>query len=108
MLGGLVGDRVLRTIRRQLWGVEWDARVEKEKLRLPPSGLKPVATAIASSKVDLPGPFSPTTKVTLGCRSTFSIDRIRGSEYGYVLKSGTSSRSSITRLTNGGKATTTF
>ena len=43
---------------------EWVARVEKEKFRVPPSGLKPQATAIPSSKVDFPLPFSPTKKVT--------------------------------------------
>ena len=31
---------------------------------VPPSGLKPYATAIPSNKVDLPLPFSPTKKVT--------------------------------------------
>ena len=39
--------------------------VEKEKFFVPPSALKPYATAIASSKVDLPVPFSPTKKVIL-------------------------------------------
>ena len=38
----------------------------KLKLRLPPSGLRPEATAIASSNVDFPEPFSPITNVT-GC-----------------------------------------
>lgn len=38
--------------------------MEKEKFRVPPSGLKPQATAIPSSKVDFPLPFSPTKKVT--------------------------------------------
>ena len=40
------------------------ARVEKSKFRVPPSALKPQATATASSRVDLPVPFSPTRKVT--------------------------------------------
>ena len=30
------------------------------KLRVPPSGLKPIPIAMASSSVDLPDPFSPT------------------------------------------------
>jgi hypothetical protein len=45
---------------------EWDARVEKRKLMVPPSGLNPHADAIASNSVDLPLPFSPITKVTSG------------------------------------------
>ena len=43
---------------------EWVSRVEKEKFRVPPSGLKPQATAMPSSRVDFPAPFSPTRKVT--------------------------------------------
>jgi len=39
---------------------EWEARVEKAKFEVPPSALSPAATAIASSSVDLPLPFSPT------------------------------------------------
>ncbi|MNO58989.1 hypothetical protein D3C76_495650 [compost metagenome] len=38
---------------------------EKLKFLVPPSALKPLLTAIASSKVDFPLPFSPTKKVTL-------------------------------------------
>ncbi len=45
---------------------EWVALVEKLKLQVPPSALKPYATAIASSRVDFPVPFLPTKKVT-GC-----------------------------------------
>ena len=48
---------------------EWVSRVEKAKFREPPSGLKPRARATASSKVDLPLPFSPTKKVTGWCSS---------------------------------------
>src|SRR5947207_890472 len=40
--------------------------VEKRVFRLPPSGFRPIALAIASSKVDLPVPFSPIKNVTLG------------------------------------------
>jgi hypothetical protein len=37
---------------------------------VPPSGLNPAATAIASTSVDLPLPFSPTRKVTAGSSSS--------------------------------------
>jgi hypothetical protein len=40
--------------------------VARLKLRLPPSGLSPQATAMASSWVDLPEPFSPMRKLTRG------------------------------------------
>lgn len=36
----------------------------KHKFFVLPSALKPAATAIASNRVDLPDPFSPTKKVT--------------------------------------------
>ncbi len=45
---------------------ECDALVPKRKFFVPPSELKPHATAIASSSVDLPEPFSPTKNVTCG------------------------------------------
>ena len=54
----------------------------KLKLRLPPSGLNPRTTAIASSNVDLPLPFSPTMNVTEGCRIRVSSLRTAGSENG--------------------------
>jgi hypothetical protein len=38
--------------------------VEKLKLWLPPSAFNPSATAMASSSVDLPVPFSPMMNVT--------------------------------------------
>ena len=41
-------------------------RVANAKLDEPPSGFMPAATAIASSSVDLPLPFSPIRYVTLG------------------------------------------
>src|SRR6266576_1621571 len=44
---------------------ECDALVPKRKFFVPPSGLKPHATAIASSSVDLPEPFSPMKNVDL-------------------------------------------
>ena len=40
------------------------ANVSKRRLRLPPSALKPAATASASISVDLPEPLSPTSTVT--------------------------------------------
>lgn len=40
------------------------ARVANRKFWDPPSGLNPAATAIASMRVDLPVPFSPTKNVT--------------------------------------------
>jgi len=49
----------------------------------PPSGLSPKATAIASIKVDLPDPFSPTKKVTLGCNSISFSFTMAGIEKGY-------------------------
>ena len=42
---------------------------EKEKFFVPPSGLNPNVTAIASISVDFPVPFSPTIKVTGFSRS---------------------------------------
>ena len=54
----------LRMSRRACHRPEWVFRLAKRKLRDPPSGLKPQATAMASSRVDLPLPFSPTKKVT--------------------------------------------
>ena len=45
---------------------EYDALVPKRKFFVPPSGLKPHATAIASSSVDFAEPFSPTKNVTCG------------------------------------------
>ncbi|GHE90738.1 hypothetical protein GCM10017786_23800 [Amycolatopsis deserti] len=60
---GLAGPQV-----RTRWSPRADSleRVAKSKFRLPPSGLKPAATASASTRVDLPLPFSPTRKVTPG------------------------------------------
>src|SRR6266446_812828 len=66
------GRRVDFTSRRWVCSSECDARVENRKLTVPPSGLKPHAAAIASSKVDLPHPFSPMMNVT--------SDEIRGRE----------------------------
>ena len=55
---------------------------------------------MASSSVDLPLPFSPTKKVTEGCRRSSSSARIAGSANGYSSKEGTSSRRSFTSITN--------
>ena len=46
---------------------ECDSRVENAKFDVPPSASIPAATAIASSRVDLPLPFSPIRYVTRGC-----------------------------------------
>jgi hypothetical protein len=66
------------------------ALVEKWKSRLPPSALKPTATAMASIRVDLPLPFSPTRKVTCGCRARVSSFATAGTEYGYRSQEATS------------------
>ncbi len=47
------------TSRRSWCSVDSDRRVEKLKFRLPPSALKPAATAMPSMRVDFPLPFSP-------------------------------------------------
>jgi len=52
--------------RRYSCNSECEPRVPKRKFFVPPSGLKPRETAMASSSVDLPDPFSPTKKVTFG------------------------------------------
>jgi hypothetical protein len=61
---------------------EREGRVQKRKFFEPPSGLKPQATAIASSRVDLPQPFSPIRKVTRGWRSSTSKCRTADKEKG--------------------------
>ena len=48
----------------KLWRLDSVCLVEKLKLREPPSALRPTEPARASSKVDLPLPFSPTKNVT--------------------------------------------
>src|SRR5688572_12325862 len=88
--------------RRIRWSQsgECEARVAKLKLRLPPSALRPAATAIASISVDLPLPFSPTRNVTFGCSASVSSCRTAGRLNGYASNDGTSSRSRRTWLTN--------
>lgn len=49
---------------------------------MPPSGLKPSATAIASTSVDLPLPFSPASSVTCGASSSSVRLRAAGIENG--------------------------
>src|ERR1700751_4826943 len=63
----VLGRRLPRTRRIAPESSEGLARVLKAKLEEPPSGFIPAATAIASSSVDLPLPFSPIRYVTLGC-----------------------------------------
>ena len=76
------GVRVPRTSRRYSCNSECDSRVETVMLRLPPSALNPAATAIASTSVDLPLPFSPAKNVTCGSRGNSSSVRIAGIENG--------------------------
>jgi hypothetical protein len=52
-----LGRRAPFAMRRYSCSSEWDWRVPKRKFLVPPSGLKPHATAIASSSVDLPEHF---------------------------------------------------
>src|SRR5262245_42562943 len=86
--------RGLRTGRRYSASAECEARVEKRKLRLPPSALRRNKTAIASSSVDFPAPFSPIRKVTGRSKRNWSSSRIAGILKGYSSKDGTRSRSS--------------
>src|SRR5437867_13112232 len=53
-------------------------------LRLPPSGLKPAATAMAATSVDLPLAFSPAKSVTRESSFSSSSCRIAGMENGYI------------------------
>lgn len=51
----------------------------KSEIFVPPSALKPKATAIPSSNVDLPVPFSPIMNVTFGwkasdCKVRIAVD----------------------------------
>src|SRR6266550_2498680 len=52
---------------------------------VPPSGFKPNPTAIASSSVDLPEPFSPTKNVTGASNASRVRWRIAGTEKGYAV-----------------------
>ena len=70
------------TMRRYWCSSECDVRVPKRKFFVPPSGLKPNATAMASSRVDFPEPFSPMKNVSLGCRSMESSVRTAARENG--------------------------
>ena len=58
--------------------------VEKVKFFVPPSALKPYATAIASRSVDLPVPFSPTKKVTGGFELYTASGKV--SDYRQIVK----------------------
>ncbi|MDX6566354.1 MAG: hypothetical protein QOE10_2016 [Gaiellales bacterium] len=61
---------------------ECEARDSKRRWLLPPSGLSPAATAIASISVDLPAAFAPVRKVTRGCSSSVSKRAREGIENG--------------------------
>ena len=65
----VLGRLVPRVSRRFACRPDSEARVLKLKFALPPSALNPAATAIASTSVELPLPFSPTKKVTFGSKS---------------------------------------
>ncbi len=63
---------------------------------VPPSGFNPNASAIPSSRVDFPEPFSPTKNVT-GVSNLNSVRwRMAGTEYGYSARSGPSERTRAT------------
>jgi hypothetical protein len=64
----LRGGSFARSSSRRSCRVECEARVEKLNccVRPPPSAFSFAATAIASTSVDLPLPFSPTRNVTRG------------------------------------------
>ena len=74
------------------WSGECEARVETVMFRLPPSALNPAATAMASTSVDLPLPFSPAKSVTFGWNCNSPSVPIAGIEYGYRSKFATWSR----------------
>ena len=87
-----------RTTEMHRCRLECVSRVEKEKFLEPPSGLKPQATATASSRVDFPVPFSPTRKATSlekRSRPPFASQRTAGSCRRY---SSSGSRFSATAL----------
>jgi hypothetical protein len=67
---------------RKACNSECDCLVSKLKFLVPPSGLNPQLVAIASRSVDLPLPFSPTMKVTLGCSFRVPSSFTAGSENG--------------------------
>ncbi|PZP61059.1 MAG: hypothetical protein DI597_10815 [Pseudoxanthomonas spadix] len=68
----------------------------KPKFLVPPSALKPRATAIATNGVDLPLPFSPTMKVSAGwkARRASATARMQAEEYRSI--NGSSSHLSAT------------
>src|ERR1051325_10494548 len=76
------GRATPRATRRNRCSSECDSRVPNLKFFEPPSALKPQATAMASSSVDLPEPFSPTKNVTAGCSSRVSNGRTAANEKG--------------------------
>ncbi len=72
------GRRTPRTSSIPFHNSECESRVENAKFDEPPSVFIPAATAIASSNVDLPLPFSPITQVTFGFNASpprKSVDR---------------------------------
>ncbi len=72
-------NRWIRACRMQRWRGDSERLVANEKLTVPPSALKPAATAIAM--VDFPEPFSPTRYVT-GANGSPSSARTAGNENG--------------------------
>ena len=71
------GVRAPRMILMTSLSAECDARVSNVKLRLPPSGLSPQATAMASISVDFPDAFAPARNVTCGSKASFGQLRDR-------------------------------
>lgn len=53
----------------------------------PPSSGQPQATAMASSTVDLPDPFSPAKKVTPSSNASASMARTAARDHGHALRS---------------------
>ncbi len=77
-----LGRRTPRTTLRNEWRDDVDGVVEKRMFWLPPSALKPSAIARASTRVDLPLPFSPTKNVILGWRASVASLFTAGIENG--------------------------
>ena len=98
------GRREPRTsVSRSASGDIESSRVAKPKFVVPPSGLKPAATAMPSTSVDLPLPFCPTMNVTPGSSARSSSARTAGSDQGQACGSGISSRRSRTDRMSGSR-----
>ena len=87
-----VGRGTPLATRRNRCSSECDSRVPNRKFLEPPSALNRKANAMASNRVDLPEPFSPTKNVTAGWNSNRSKCRTAGRQKGYCLNDFISSR----------------